>query len=200
VVLPVFVSAFREYRTKKGANMAFVQVDDLFGSAELIVFQKTYETSEEVLKADKPLMLAARVDASKEKPVLIAEKVALLTDILPSLIHKIHIQTSSLTWSEDRLSGLLKYCKRPKVNDEKEGQENALEGEEKGLYVPLSFALSLPGGSVAELETLQADFLWDEQSQTWAKEQLDKTSMMIECKPWQVKFAEKRKSYQPRQE
>ncbi len=200
VTLPVFVSAFREYRTKKGANMAFVQVDDLFGSAELIVFQKTYETCEEALKADKPLMLAARVDASKEKPVLIAEKVELLTDILPTLIRKIHLQTSSLIWDEDRLSQLLQYCNIPKLGESEEGQAQGMEGDEKRLFVPLSFALRLADGSIAELETLQPNFLWGEQSQIWMKEHLDKTSMIIECKPWQVKFADKRKTYQPRQE
>ena len=200
VTLPVFVSSFREYRTKKGAVMAFAQVDDLHGSAELIVFQKVYNACEKALKSDQPLMLAARIDASKDKPVLIAEKVELLSEILPTLIHKVHIQTSSLTWSEERVSGLSQYCKPPKASQGKEGQKNSIEGEEKNIFVPLSFALSLPDGSVAELETLQAGFLWNAQSQAWLKEQLDKTAIMIECKPWQVKFAEKRKSYPPRQE
>jgi len=193
VTLPVFVSSFREYRTKKGSRMAFVQVDDLHGSAELIVFQKVYEQCETALKADKPLMLAARVDTQKDKPVLIAEKVALLTQVMPELIHKIHIRTSSRWWDAQKLEGLTRFCRSPNANQ-------AVKGDENKVCVPLCFALRLPDGSVAELETQQANFLWHEGSRAWMAEHLDKSSMMIECKPWQVKFAEKRKTYQPRQE
>ena len=203
VILPVFVSSFREYRTKKGANMAFVQVDDLHGSSELIVFQKTYEICAELLKADKPLLLAARVDASKEKPVLIAEKVELLQDMLPQLIHKVHIMGSSLTWDKTRIDGLLQYCSRPKGGKGGEGHEDSFEEELKGdenmVSLPLSFALRLADGSIAELETLNTNLLWHEESQNWLAKHLDKKSMMLECKPWQIKFAEKRKVYQSRQ-
>jgi len=199
VVLPVFVSSFREYRTKKGANMAFVQVDDLFGSAELIVFQKTYEVCADILKADKPLLLAARIDANKEKPVLIAEKVVLLEDILPQLIHKVHITGSSLTWNQERVAGLLQYCQRPKSEADEKGKEIDLEGDENTVSLPLCFALRLADGSIAELETLNTNLLWHEESQNWLAKHLDKKSMMLECKPWQIQFAEKRKVYQARQ-
>jgi len=196
VILPVFVSSFREYKTKRGATMAFVQVDDLQGSAELIVFQKSYEICEDMLKADKPLLLAARLDKSKDNPVLIAEKVVLLEEVLPTLIHKIHIESSHLVWDESRVSGLLEYCVFPNKENNQEGSQEELEGDENLVSLPLSFALSLPDGSVAELETLNTNFLWHQQSQNWLAKHLDKKSMTLECKPWQIKFAEKRKVYQ----
>ena len=202
VILPVFVSSLREYRTKKGANMAFVQVDDLHGSAELVVFQSTYETCAEHFKSDKPLLLAARVDASKEKPVLIAEKVELLQDILPRLIDKVHITGSSLTWDEARIEGLLQYCACPKSDKGDEGYQNGheegLKGDKNTVSLPLSFALRLADGSIAELETLNTNLLWHEESRNWLAKHLDKKSMVLECKPWQIKFAEKRKVYQSR--
>ena len=196
VILPVFVSAMREYRTKKGANMAFVQVDDLFGSAELIVFQKTYETCEALLKADKPLLLAARVDNSKEKSVLIAENLVLLTEKLPQLIQKVHITSSDILWDEDMISGLMNYCQSPKSAEHEEGRGDAGKGDENTVFLPLCFALRLPDGSIAELETLNTNLLWHEESQKWLAKHLDKNAMVLECKPWQVKFAEKRKVYQ----
>lgn len=196
VILPVFVSSFREYRTKKGANMAFVQVDDLFGSAELIVFQKTYETCADMLIADKPLLLAARVDTSKEKPVLIAEKIELLEDMLPQLIHKVHIQSSDLLWDETKVSELLAYCQSPNQEGQDQGRTDVVKGEENTVSLPLCFALRLPDGSIAELETLNTNLLWHEESQEWLAKHLDKKAIVLECKPWQIKFAEKRKVYQ----
>jgi DNA polymerase-3 subunit alpha len=73
------------------------------------------------------------------------------------------------------------------------------ESEETYPSVPLHFSLRLPDGSIAELETLSTKLSWHEQSKTWLSEHLDRASMMIECKPWQVKFAAKRKVYQAEQ-
>lgn len=192
VVLPAFVSSIRDYRTKRGANMAFVQIDDLFGSSELIVFAKNYEQCREVLRADKPILIAARVDTTKDNPVLIAEKIELLEDMLPQLMDRICFSTSTLAWDDTMLAGLLAHC-----TQEAEETDSELAGDE--LKVPLHFALSRPDGSVAELETLSTKFIWHKQSQKWLNESVDKSSMMIECKPWNVKFAEKRKVYQAEQ-
>ncbi|MDQ7005134.1 MAG: DNA polymerase III subunit alpha [Ghiorsea sp.] len=196
VILPVFVSSFREYRTKKGVNMAFVQIDDLYASAELIVFQKVYESCSDILQEDKPLLLAARVDASKEKPVLIAEKVVFLADVLPQLLHKISITSSHTLWNEEKVLGLLKFCQSSEVITYSEGSVDALKGGENTVSLPLSFALRLADGSIAELETLNTNLLWHEASQKWLAKHLDKKAMVLECKPWQIKFAEKRKVYQ----
>lgn len=189
VILPVYISSVRDYRTKNGANMAFVQVDDLYGTAELIVFAKTYEKCGHMIQADQVILLAAKVDATKNNPVLIAEKVTLLQDILPQLIEKICIHSSTSFWDETMIAGIKQfYMDKP--------QEQASEAEEIPLQVPLHFALRRPDGSIAELETLSSSFLWHQESQSWLKKHVGKTSMKIVCKPWQVKFAEKRKVYQ----
>ena len=193
VILPVYISSVRDYRTKNGANMAFVQVDDLQGSCEMIAFAKMYEKYRDIIQQDQVVLLAAKVDNSKNAPVLIAEEVILLSDILPKLMHRIHIQTSSLFWDKDMRDGLHQFCtfKQPDMSE---------ESEEIYPLVPLSFSLRRPDGSVAQLETLSAKLLWHEQSKKWFADHLDKTSMMIECKPWQVKFSGKRKQYQAEQQ
>ncbi|MDQ7058978.1 MAG: DNA polymerase III subunit alpha [Ghiorsea sp.] len=189
VILPVYISSVRDYRTKSGANMAFVQVDDLFGSAELIVFAKTYEKCGDMIQPDQVILLAAKVDASKNNPVLIAEKVVLLEHILPQLIEKVCIHSSSMFWDKSMIDGIQQFCiDKP--------QDQVSESAEIPLQVPLHFALRRPDGSIAELETLSSPFLWHQESQGWLKKHMDTSSIKIVCKPWQVKFAEKRKVYQ----
>ncbi|OIP98714.1 MAG: DNA polymerase III subunit alpha [Zetaproteobacteria bacterium CG2_30_46_52] len=195
VIVPAFVSAFREYRTKRGATMAFVQIDDLYGSCELIVFAKTYEACREILQADKPILVAARVDASKDKPSLVAEHVVLLETVLPELVERIHLQTSSLVWDEKLIAGLTKFCCEQPL--EAQGQSDS--GQENEPIVPLHFALKLPDGSVAQLETISTRIQWNSTSKQWLSEHLDAASVLVHCKPWNIKFAEKRKAYQREQ-
>ncbi len=192
VVLPVYISSVREYRTKSGANMAFVQVDDLFATCELIIFAKKYEKCQELIRQDNVILLAARVDTSKNNPVLIAEEVALLEEMLPQLIQRVSLSTSSLVWDQGMLTGLRKFCTE-------DSQESSEPEAENVPQVPLHFALRLPDGSVARLETLSTRLLWHEMSRQWLKSHMDKSSVVIECKPWIVKFAGKRKVFQTEQ-
>ncbi|MDX8387362.1 MAG: DNA polymerase III subunit alpha [Ghiorsea sp.] len=188
VVLPVYITSVRDYRTKSGANMAFVQVDDLYGSSELIVFAKAYEACSDLIQADNVVLLAARVDTSKNNPVLLAEKVVLLEDEMPKLISKVCIETKADFWDSKMVEGIGNFCTRDQVDSVDESKETT-------PLVPLHFSLCLQDGSIAELETLSTNFLWQEESRTWLSNHLDKTSVMIECQPWQVKFAAKRKVY-----
>ena len=87
------------------------------------------------------------------------------------------------------LRELKKFCLPSEVNL---GEES----EEISPLVPLRFSLRRPDGSVAELESVSTKLVWNEQSQNWLSKHLDKTSMVIDCKPWKVKFAGKRKVYQ----
>lgn len=191
VIVPAFVSAFREYRTKRGATMAFVQIDDLHGSVELTVFAKTYEACREILLADKPILVAALVDTSKDKPSLIAEKIELLETVMPDLIERVCLQTTSRVWDEEKIRGLNQFC-------EKQPSQHQSQGENEVL-VPLHFALKLADGSVAHLDTISTRMLWNQDSRQWLRDHLDAASTVIDCKPWLVKFAEKRKVYQREQ-
>ncbi|MDQ6989073.1 MAG: DNA polymerase III subunit alpha, partial [Mariprofundaceae bacterium] len=196
VIVPVFVSSIREYRTKSGNSMAFVQIDDLTGSCELIVFAKTYEKYREALQADQPILLAAKVDTSKDKPSLLAENICLLEDILPQLVSCIHISSSSYLWDKDLLLGLQGLCVQQSALD----AQAVIQSEEEALVsppaIPLHFALKLPDGSIADLQSISSKLLWQKKSQEWLKVHLDASSVMLECKPWQVNFGGQRRQYQ----
>jgi DNA polymerase III subunit alpha len=60
------VSSLRSTVTKKGEPMAFVQLDDLTGSVEVVVFNSTYAAARELLVEDAVLVVKGRVDHKQQ--------------------------------------------------------------------------------------------------------------------------------------
>ncbi|MBM4465095.1 MAG: DNA polymerase III subunit alpha [Chloroflexi bacterium] len=75
VVIAGVVTWVRPHMTKKGDPMAFVQLEDLRGSIEVIVFPSVYEKTRELWQEDKILVVKGRVDAKDRGPKVICESV-----------------------------------------------------------------------------------------------------------------------------
>jgi DNA polymerase-3 subunit alpha len=69
------VTAIKTVTTKKGERMAIIQVEDLTGSCEAVVFPKTYERIQSHLIPDQRLFIWAKVDQRDEQTQLIVEQV-----------------------------------------------------------------------------------------------------------------------------
>jgi DNA polymerase-3 subunit alpha len=71
------VSGMRTTTTKKGEPMAFVQLEDLTGSVEVVVFNSTYAAARGLLVEDAVLVVKGRVDHKQQgETKLIALEVA----------------------------------------------------------------------------------------------------------------------------
>ena len=164
VVIPVGVSSIREHKGGRG-TMAFIQVEDLFGRAEAICFAKLYEGCRDTWHADQPLLLVARVDASKDEPTLLVEAVTPLEEVFPSLVARVRIESSSIAWDESTISAI-----------------EALSLEKPGS-VRFQFHVRLADGSIAELESKPL-LCWDRDVESWLKERFGPESVHIQCRPW----------------
>jgi DNA polymerase-3 subunit alpha len=60
------VGALKQLTTRKGDPMVFVRLDDLTGSAEIVVFNSVYAQTRELLAADSILVVKGRVDHKQE--------------------------------------------------------------------------------------------------------------------------------------
>jgi DNA polymerase III subunit alpha len=60
------VGALKQLTTRKGDPMVFVRLDDLTGSAEVVVFNSVYVLSRELLAPDAILVVKGRVDHKQE--------------------------------------------------------------------------------------------------------------------------------------
>ena len=90
-----------EIKTRRGERMAFVTIEDLKGSMEIIVFAELYQRVSSVLKREKPVMIKGKVsiDTNNQKAKLRAEEIIPLSEalkILPSSIH-FNLDTSNIS-------------------------------------------------------------------------------------------------------
>ncbi len=81
VTMGGIVSAVRKINTRGGTIMAFVTVEDLFGSIECVAFPRVYEKIKPYLRHDGVVRLSGKIDTPAEKlPCIILDK---LTEFVP---------------------------------------------------------------------------------------------------------------------
>jgi len=73
VVLAVIVTTIRPIQTKKNETMAFVTIADFSGSAELVVFPRTYKECVALLQVDKCLAVKAKISTRNDEKGFILE-------------------------------------------------------------------------------------------------------------------------------
>ena len=81
VTMGGMISTYKKLQTKSGSSMAFVTVEDMYGTVECVCFPKTYDKIRGFLQADKVVSLSGKIDISEEKaPVIIVDK---MTEFVP---------------------------------------------------------------------------------------------------------------------
>ncbi len=66
--------------TKKGSMMAFMTLEDLFGTIEVVVFPRTFELDRQFIENDNVIVVRGKLDLKDDVPKLLAEKIILLDD------------------------------------------------------------------------------------------------------------------------
>ena len=97
VLIAGVVSELRERPLKSGnGRMAFVSLEDLSGTAELLCFSKVYAVAEEPLKSDDPLLVEATVqhegEADSRSVKLRAERVRTLAEVREETTERIRLR------------------------------------------------------------------------------------------------------------
>lgn len=70
------INSVRHHLTKKGDPMAFVEIEDLQASCEIVVFPRTYNSHKELLTEGSLILVRGKVDAqSGRPPKIIAEAI-----------------------------------------------------------------------------------------------------------------------------
>lgn len=87
VTMGGLITEKRMKATKSGGMMAFVQLEDLYGVTEVLVFPKVYERVSELLVLEAPVLAAGRLSVREdEAPKLLLDRVAPLGSPLPDPI------------------------------------------------------------------------------------------------------------------
>ena len=73
-----FIASMRLIPTKKGDLMAALELEDLTGSTEVVVFARTLQAERERLKEDAVVLIRGKVDTRDDRPKILAESVETL--------------------------------------------------------------------------------------------------------------------------
>ncbi len=79
-------------RTKRGDKMAILDIEDLTGSTEIVVFPEVFSQSSHLLKCDDPLFIKGSVEIGDSSQKIIAQEIATLDSIRQKAIKAIVIQ------------------------------------------------------------------------------------------------------------
>lgn len=170
VVLTLGVSRVRVHHGGKG-TMAFVKVEDLEADGELVCFPRVYARAQAMLEAERPLIVAARVDRSREEPSLIAEEIGFLDEVLPSLVECVHIHTSTVGLDEETVT------KFKTLVQQHPGQARTM------------FHVRLGNGSMAEV-SVPMTLAWCPEVQSRLKAWFGSEAVHLTCRCWQPQAGE----------
>lgn len=81
VTLGGIVDSVKEHMTKKGERMAFVSLQDLMGSVEVIAFPEIYKAAQSLLKKDVTIFLKGKINLRDDTPKVIADEVIALDEV-----------------------------------------------------------------------------------------------------------------------
>ncbi len=75
VTMGGMIGAFKKLKTRSGSFMAFVTVEDLYGTIECVCFPKVYDKIRNFLVMDKPVSLTGKLSIEVDKaPAIIVER------------------------------------------------------------------------------------------------------------------------------
>ncbi len=83
----ILVTDIKEIVTKKGDRMAVIQIEDLTGRAEVVIFPKTYEKVRLNLQKDARLMIWGKVDRRDEQSQIILDEMQPIDSVRMVKIH-----------------------------------------------------------------------------------------------------------------
>lgn len=113
----------KEVVTKKGDRMAILQLEDLTGSTEAVVFPKTFDKVKHLLEKDKRLMVWGKIDRRDEQTQLIIDNMQLIESV-----RMVRVELTRAQASDRQVLQQLKTALNPNPNYGNATQNNSNYG------------------------------------------------------------------------
>jgi DNA polymerase-3 subunit alpha len=109
------ISCIKKKYTKNNKLMAFVTIEDLYGQAEIIIFENCYQNSSDILMNDKIVVVEGRLSIREDEDTkIVANKI---TEFGEKENKKFVIDITSLQEeTKERLRGAIKFFSGEKNN------------------------------------------------------------------------------------
>jgi DNA polymerase-3 subunit alpha len=104
VILGVVVTSLKEKVSKRGGRLAILTVEDLAGSAEVVVYGEVYERVASLLQQPSlPLWLKGHVVQEEKGPKLVAQEIASLETALLRVPDRVDVRLQAATVTREQL-------------------------------------------------------------------------------------------------
>jgi DNA polymerase-3 subunit alpha len=108
VALGGIIAELRRRKSKKGAWWASMQLEDLEGQIEALVFPKAYEACQDELQTDRAAMVTGRVESDEDRVRLIAESVCPLDQLRERQAEAVQVRVDAAVLDEETVEQLRK--------------------------------------------------------------------------------------------
>ena len=124
------INGLKSIVTKKGDKMAILDIEDLEGHTEVVVFPKTYQKVAHHLEIGNIVFVSALTDAKDQSMSLLAESIYSMEEMLQTFTKEIHIRLNEGGNTQEEVNQLKAICQ-------------ANHGE-----VPLVFCITCTNGEI----------------------------------------------------
>ncbi len=97
------IDSLKEILTKKGDKMAFVTLQDLRGTCEIVVFPETYSKSRLLMVKDAAIFVRGKINARDDTPKILAEEIVAMDEVQARFTRYISIDLQTAGLDKDLL-------------------------------------------------------------------------------------------------
>ena len=105
------VRSSKVIKTKKGDLMAFVAVEDMHGSTEVVVFSTVYAIASQLLNEDNPILVEGRMQKDEKSVKILADKIVSIDNAEETWTASIHLNLEMVRTDRGVLESLQKLLK-----------------------------------------------------------------------------------------
>jgi len=87
VVLGGIIAGLKKINTRKGDTMAFLTLEDLTGTVEVLVFPRPYNSNKLIIKVDEAVLVKGKVSGNGEEVKVICEEISTVDSHLAGEVH-----------------------------------------------------------------------------------------------------------------
>ena len=93
-------------RTRRGDKMAIIRIEDLTGSAEVIIFPELFSAVSHLLKGDDPLFITGTAESGDNTAKIIAQEIVTLSSVRQKFIRAVELNINCSNISKELLEDL----------------------------------------------------------------------------------------------
>ncbi len=110
------INEIKEITTKKGDRMAFLRLEDLAGSCEVVIFPELYKTSTPILQKDATLFIKGKMNLREDDPKVVAFEIIPLAEVQKRLTRVVSVDLLTTGLNHETLNKLKDILEAHKGN------------------------------------------------------------------------------------